>query len=224
MTLFIGVAQTEGPGVSPTPLLGRPLHRSLGDVLAAALAAASMLLAAVAAGQPAELLNSERIERAFGSYGIAVLESAADVRVSNLYSVEDAREICRTFAVVRYPAVVAPAFEAEHATILAGGSIGAVFAAAGWRVEKTHLHYGKVNAQGRAAVLMAVTPGAELAAHVYELTVIKNDERHRYSTIVEIHHPDYLQIEDLAAIYGPVAEPSTAQAHELLATAIEKMR
>ena len=222
MTLFIGVHRTQRRDLGATHRLGRAIYRRLGSVLAAALA--STLFAAVVAGQPAELLNSERIERVFGSYRIAVLESGAEVRVSNLYSVEGAREICRTFAVVRYPAAVAPAFATEHAAIVAGGSIGAVFAAAGWRVEKTHLHYGTVRAQGHAAALMSLAPGVELAAHVYELTVVKNDARHRYATIVEIHHPDYLQLEDLPEIYGPLAEPPTAEVNELLATAIQKMR
>src|SRR5690606_34722880 len=51
-----------------------------------------------------ELLNSERIERRFGSYGIDVLQSDGRYRVSNLYSVHDGAKICRTFAVVAYPA------------------------------------------------------------------------------------------------------------------------
>ena len=46
-------------------------------ILAAALSACSL--------QP-ELLNSERIERSFGSYGIEVLSQNSAVRRSNLYS------------------------------------------------------------------------------------------------------------------------------------------
>ena len=46
------------------------------------------------------LLNSERIERKFGSYGIDVLRNDDAVRMSNLYSLRDGEKICRTFAVV----------------------------------------------------------------------------------------------------------------------------
>ena len=46
------------------------------------------------------LLNSERIEQRFGSYGITVLEQSDLTRVSNLYTLEEERETCRTFAIV----------------------------------------------------------------------------------------------------------------------------
>ena len=154
-----------------------------------------------------ELLNSERIEQRFGSYGIEVLESGAAYRVSNLYSLEGAQKICRTFAVVRYPETVAPEFALEHQRILAGGSIGAVFSAAGWRVEKRHLYFGTLTATRRVAELMGIVAGTALATHVYVLDVVKDDHRFQYAAIVEIHHPDYLRAADLPAIYGP-ADPA----------------
>ena len=48
---------------------------------------------AAVAEQPRELLNSERIEQQFGSYGIDVLESDAEMRVSNLYSLSGQQKI-----------------------------------------------------------------------------------------------------------------------------------
>lgn len=165
--------------------------------------------AAAAPAQPAppparELLNSERIEQKFGSYGIAVLSSDARLRVASLFStaVGGART-CRTFAVTRYPDVIAPPFAAEHREILEGGSIGAVFASRGWRVSKTHLYYGLTGAAPRVAELMGVALGTRLALDAYVLAIEKDGAAFEYAAIVEIHHPDYLGVADLAAIYGP---------------------
>lgn len=160
--------------------------------------------AAVAAPANRELLNSERIEMAFGSYGIEVLQSSPRVRISNLYSTEGERRITRTFAVVRYPDEIPPDLAEEHRTILGGGSMGAVLAAAGWSVLKSHLHYGERAATPKLAALMAIEPGTTLAEHVYVLEVAKGGSRHPYATLAEIHHPDYLRRADVAAIYGPV--------------------
>ncbi|HZF31938.1 MAG TPA: hypothetical protein VE907_22665 [Gammaproteobacteria bacterium] len=170
-----------------------------------------------------ELLNSERIEQKFGSYGIAVLHSDARLRVANLFNrtrsaAGDAeQQTCRTFAVTRYPDDVAAAFAAEHREIVAGGSIGAVFAAHGWRVTKTHLYYGETDASPRVAELMRVAAGTPLALDAYVLEIAKDGAAFQYASIVEIHHPDYLRLQDLAAIYG-VPNPRGREA--LLASAL----
>jgi hypothetical protein len=174
--------------------------------------------------RPAELLNSERIERTFGSYGIEVLESDAKLRVSNLYTVERERKICRTFAVVRYPDRIDPMFAAEHELIRGGGSIGSVFATRGWTVEKSHRYYGELEASARVAALMQIAPPAQLAVHVYALDIAKESARYRYATIVEIHHPEYLTAENLAQIYGPLAQASDDATLEMLEIAASKMR
>jgi hypothetical protein len=149
-----------------------------------------------------ELLNSERIERTFGSYGIEVLESDARTRVANLYSIAGAARVCRTFAVTRYPTAIDPRLAAEHATIVSGGSIGATFAARGWTVLKTHRYFGEIDATPRLAALMGGIDAARLAVHVYALDVAKDGTRLEYATIAEIHHPEYLDLEDIRAIYG----------------------
>lgn len=175
--------------------------------------------------QQRELLNSERIEQRFGSYGIDVLESDGRYRVSNLYSVHDGAPVCRTFAVVLYPERVDPLFAAEHEEIVGGGSIGAVFARNGWTVTKTHLHFGELAATDKVARLMGLRAGVPLATHVYVLTVSKGGSSFDYATIAEIHHPDYLTLVDLPRIYGPpAAQERSATLRDVLAETEARMR
>lgn len=163
-----------------------------------------------------ELLNSERIQAAFGSYAIEVLETTALLRVSSLQSLETGGPICRTFAVVRYPDAIDPALADEHGAIVSGGSIGAVFAASGWTIRKTHLHYGTMPAGSRAARLMAQAPGTAVAVHVYLFEVAKDGRSFPYATIAELHHPEYLTEDALRATYGP----ADATGKELLLAAM----
>ena len=67
--------------------------------------AAGILLIYVIAGCAADstTLNSERIARKFGSYGIEVIESTNNNRVTSLYSEDPAGPTSRTFAVVELP-------------------------------------------------------------------------------------------------------------------------
>ena len=186
-------------------------------IVATALVAAAPLLA-----QPPgrELLNSERIAAEFGSYGVEVLEQDGQVRVSNLYSGTGDEKTCRTFAVVRFALHMDEAVSAEHAAIVAGGSIGAVFVAAGWEVRKTHLRYSETWAPPRLASLMRVAPRTPLATDIYAFDVVKDGHVVEYATLVEIHHPDYLKNEDLPAIYGPAYEaPRSARSAAAFAAA-----
>ena len=168
-----------------------------------------------------QLLNSERIAARFGNYGIEVLASDPRERVSNLYSEANGERTCRTFAIVRYPAAVDPAVAAEHDEILRGGSIGAVFAAHGWQVQKTNLRYFEIDAPRRVAGLMRVAAGTRVAAHAYELDVVKDGRSFEYALLVEIHHPDYLKRDDLPAIYGPAdSSGREAAVRELIAATL----
>jgi hypothetical protein len=170
-----------------------------------------------------ELLNSERIAQRFGNYGIDVLESDGRVRVSNLYSEQSGEKTCRTFAVVRYADTIAPAIAAEHAEIVAGGSIGAVFTAHGWRVAKKNLRYFVVEAPERVAGLMHIATGTRLAAHAYALDVQREGQPLAYALLVELHHPDYLGRDELEEIYGAAdAAGREAAVASLIATANEK--
>jgi hypothetical protein len=172
-----------------------------------------------------ELLNSERIAAAFGNYGIEVLEQDETVRVSNLFSRTGDEKTCRTFAIVRYMSPGDPALAGAHAAVVAGGSIGAVFAAQGWEVRKTHLSYGERAASAKLAALMRVPVGTPLAEHAYLLDVIKGGHSSEYAALVEIHHPDYLDRADLAAIYGRADGAPRAELLTVLqASAAERVR
>jgi hypothetical protein len=187
----------------------------------AAQAPAAEAAATSARSSARQLLNSERIAARFGNYGIAVLASDAHERVSNLYSEANGERTCRTFAVVRYPAAIDPALAAEHDEIVRGGSIGAVFAAHGWQVVKTNLRYFEIAAPERVAGLMRIAAGTPLAAHAYELDVVKDGRSFEYALLVEIHHPDYLKRDDLSAIYGAAdASSHEAALQDLLSAAL----
>lgn len=169
-----------------------------------------------------ELLNSERIAQTFGSYGVEVLETSPTVRVTNLFSTAGAVRTCRTFAVVLYPTAVDSAVAAEHAAIVAGGSIGAVFASNGWSVRKTHLRYSTRAASPRLAALMDIAAGTELAEHAYVLDVVRDGRAIEYAALLEVHHPAYLEAPDLAPIYGSAAaRDRRALLERLLAAADE---
>ena len=186
----------------------RSMSRGLSRWTHLYIVAAALWLPLAVLAQPAgrELLNSERIQANFGTYGIEVLEQDQNVRVSNLYSFPRAGDrTCRTFAVVQYAPSMDPAIRAQHAAIVAGGSIGAVFAASGWEVRKRNLSYGERPATAKLAALMRIATDTQLAEHVYALDVVKGGRTIEYATIVEIHHPAYLRLADLTKIYGPVS-------------------
>ena len=174
-------------------------------------------------------LNSERIERIFGSYGIRVLEQQQQHRVSSLYSNALSGPVCRTLATVRYADVLPPALQGPHKAITAGASIGATLKRSGWEVHKINRHLGSIAASGdasRISRLMKIALPESLALHVYDLDVRRGEEQHRYATIVEVHHPDYLDIRELKSIYRdlPQAPLSAGELETLQAWVTEKMR
>jgi hypothetical protein len=151
-----------------------------------------------------ERLNSERIADRFGSYGIEVVSSEPGLRRSNLYSKEHGGRTCRTFAVVRFVDEPDALIDAEHAEILAGKSIGAIFKASGWAILKETLHIGSArleDASHPVARLMGLERSADVAMHVYRLLLQKNDQAIDYATLIELHHPDYLDRSDLLNLY-----------------------
>ena len=149
--------------------------------------------------------NSDRIRLKFGSYGIEVLESGQKIRVSNLYSIDEGIRTNRTFAVVAYPDIIEPEFSKEHDAILKGESIGIVFRNNGWVVDKRHQYFGKVEVLPDYSDVDSVFGDigrAQPVIHVYSLFVKKDSSEFRYASIAEVHHPEYLDLEDLNAIYG----------------------
>ena len=149
--------------------------------------------------------NSDRIRLKFGSYGIEVLESGLRIRVSNLYSIEDGVRTNRTFAVVTYPAVIEPDFQEEHEAIISGQSIGIVFKENGWTIEKRHRYFGKVETSSGVWDVNSVFGDigeTQPVIHVYSLYVKKNESEFHYASIAEVHHPEYLDLDELSHIYG----------------------
>lgn len=152
-------------------------------------------------------LNSERIEHRFGSYGVDVLRSEDGYRVSSLYSGTDAGKVTRTFAVVSFSDRINAALAREHSDVRSGKSVGAVFKSAGWTLEKHNVFVGELTLtaqQNVVATLMHVNLPEKLASHVYLLVVRKDDHSYNYASIVELHHPDYLTVEDLRDTYGEI--------------------
>lgn len=164
-------------------------------VLAAALSASAM---------ESELLNSERIERRFGNYGIEVVSAKPGLRRSNLYSVEDGARVCRTYAVVKFADQTTGDISEEHSRILAGGSIGAVFRENGWEILKHTIYVDEIEINvptNDIAQLMDLGESQVLATHIYRLQLRKGDLIVDYATIIETHHPDYLSKVDLNRLY-----------------------
>ena len=165
------------------------------EVLAAALGASAT---------ETVLLNSERIEQRFGSYGIDVLASEAGLRRSSLYSSRDSERICRTYAVVRFTDQPDTSYSPEHAHVLAGNSLGEVFKANGWAIHKQTLHIGSFDVEHRTSeigLLMKLDGSSALALHIYQLLLARGDQVFEYATIIEAHHPAYLSQADLLDIY-----------------------
>ena len=165
-----------------------------------------------------ELLNSERIASEFGSYGNEVLSSANGIRRSSLYSGAGDERICRTYAVVRFDDVPANIANDEHARILAGSSIGAIFKANGWDVYKETLYVGELALpaeEHRVRNLMRIDEVRSIALHVYRLYLRKGEQVIEYATILESHHPDYLSRAELEKLYV-VDAPTRLSEHELV--------
>lgn len=157
-------------------------------------------------GEHAQALgNSDRIQLKFGNYGIEVLENSPGIRVSNLYSVQDGVKTNRTFAIVTYPNDIEPAIRKEHEAIIGGQSIGIVFKANGWLIDKRHQYFGELEASPDDPGIVSVfgeIGTSRPAIHVYSLWVTKHDSEFEYASITEVHHPEYLKLEDLKTIYG----------------------
>lgn len=145
------------------------------------------------------LLNSERIEAKFGSYGIDVLEHAPH-RVSMLYSTQEGAKICRTFAIVSFVEPVAKPLQSALDEVKAGGSLGATLKEAGWIVEKHPLYVGTLRSGLRFQKLARLEQPHDLATAIYELSASLEEATHKVATVIEIHHPAYLDLAQLQAL------------------------
>lgn len=155
--------------------------------------------------QSSDLANSDRIRLKFGNYGIEVIESGLRIRASNLFSKLVGVKTNRTFAVVMYPAVIEPAFREEHDAIVNGQSIGIVFKEHGWLIDKRHQFIGELEPLADFSCVHSVFGDigpVKPVIHVYSLFIKKDNAMFHYASIAEVHHPDYLDLEELMAIYG----------------------
>ena len=135
------------------------------------------------------------------------------------YSLENGTKVCRTYALVQFQAATNVRARDEHASILDGASIGETFKSAGWRIYKQTLYIGSITpASPDADVLqmMRLDDTQELAMHVYQLLIEKEDVALEYATIVEVHHPDYLAESELRDLF-PVSESSLLSEDEVTA-------
>ena len=151
-----------------------------------------------------EVLNSERIEARFGSYGIDVISDRGGQRLASLYSGSGESRICRTFASVRRQARNGESIDAEQADIAAGRSIGARFRESGWSVAKRTLHAGAIPVGSLIAEVgrrMRLAGETRVAIHAYQLVLGRERQTIDYATIIEAHHPDYLTVDALPGLY-----------------------
>jgi hypothetical protein len=165
-------------------------------LLAAALSACAL--------EP-ETLNSDRILQRFGSYDVEVVSHGDNQRRASLYSTHDGQRVCRTFAVVQFDEPVAADIAQTHGRVLEGESIGTTFRSSGWSIDKETLHIGTIPAatvDPDIVSRMHIRGDLDLALHVYRLSLVRDSRSLEYATIVEVHHPDYLQEPELVQLYG----------------------
>ena len=154
------------------------------------------------------ILNSERIEQRFGSYGIDVLASEAGLRRSSLFSYDGDSTTCRTYAVVQFAEEADGRCDDAHSRVLAGDSIGETFKEDGWDIRKNTLYIGTIRlpeARTEVGDLMRLSGAHDLALHIYQLVLVRDVNELEYATILEAHHPEYLTEKDLRSIF--VHEP-----------------
>jgi hypothetical protein len=159
------------------------------------------------------LLNSEMIKEKFGSYGIRILATSNEhLRVSELYSINNGKEVCRTFAVSIFPENMDKSIADEHRLITKEGkSIGALFKERGFVINKKHRYFGILkNIPKNIFVLMGNIMPQPLTIHIYDLIVAKDGKESLYATISEIHNSDYLSIPDISKLYFNGAKPKHA--------------
>ncbi len=155
------------------------------------------------------LLNSERIEQKFGSYGIDIVQSDNQSRVSFLYSLDPNnknKKNYHTLATVKFRET--RKVSTIHERILNGGSIGKSFKKEGWDIDKTN-HQMMIILNPEKLLFkswLSQVNDKNLALHFYELNVKTKKYYYLYAEILEIHHPKYLGFNDLMSVYGPDEE------------------
>lgn len=115
----------------------------------------------------------------------------------------DAKKITRTLAIVDYPKVIDSAFSKEHQMIIQGGSIGSIFKAQGWKIEKKNIFLGELSPSvdwSKLYAIMGNIPPSKLSIWIYVFYIRKDGKAFPYATISEIYLPDDLPLTDLQCI------------------------
>tara|TARA_X000001036_G_scaffold31044_1_gene25554 strand:+ start:11944 stop:12582 length:639 start_codon:yes stop_codon:yes gene_type:complete len=170
---------------------------------------------------PSSILNSERIQMKFGSYGLDILYSDHDTRVSYLYSFDSSnhkKKIYQTFAIVKF--LESKIDQETQKRIDNGASIGATLKENGWSISKINLDIARINSDEYP--LFKTPESSEslhsLAAHFYKLKIKKEDKFFDYAEILEIHNPGYLNYNELIKIF-PVTNRD--ESHKRLKSILE---
>jgi hypothetical protein len=162
------------------------------------------LLGCAAPGVP---LNSDLIERRFGSYGVQVRSADPGRRVASLYSGQAPDQTTRTYAVTEFLSPDNDAYRDLHQRIVAGASIGSTFRGAGFDIRKQSLFIGELEVPATyttIADLMQVELPATMAVHQYLFIVSTEESSSSYARITEVHHPDFLTVSELEEMFGEI--------------------
>ena len=185
-----------------------------------------LIIALLCSGCASNLLNSERIEKKFGSYGIEIIENTGSSRVSFLYSLDkncqqnlSLKETqigihCKqykTLAIVKF--LDTNDVIDEHTKILKGASIGATFKNQNWIIKKENILISEIhNKENQIINEWSNNPDLEkFAFQIYDISLKKNQLQLKYAQIIEIHNPNYLIIDDLIEIYDESYQINAAQ-------------
>ena len=185
-----------------------------------------LIIALLCSGCASNLLNSERIEKKFGSYGIEIIENTGSSRVSFLYSLDkncqqnlSLKETqigihCKqykTLAIVKF--LDTNDVIDEHTKILKGASIGATFKNQNWIIKKENILISEIhNKENQIINEWSNNPDLEkFAIQIYDISLKKNQLQLKYAQIIEIHNPNYLIIDDLIEIYDESYQINAAQ-------------
>ena len=152
------------------------------------------------------LLNSERIEQSFGSYGVHIVTQSPAFRATCLYSGAGGDRVCRTLAVVRFAQDSDPRLATSLDRIRQGASLGSTLLDAGWQVEKTRGEIGQltssVSGHEDLSRFLGLADPVPLAFHIYALQAVRDELRVPVAELFELHHPAYLTEAELRRIYG----------------------
>jgi len=156
----------------------------------------------ISANEP--ILNSEKIEKKFGSYGIDVITNSNETRISFLFSHDKQnpnKKNYHTLAIVSYQ----DTSNLGHLQIQIdnGASIGSTLKEGGWSVRKKHLQTDQISTSIHPILYkwLDLKKTQQLAIHSYKLIIVKKHLVLNYADIIEIHHPRYISPAELKVMY-----------------------